>query len=923
MSSSHYDGRDRDRDRDRDRSHTVDGSTTSSGSNSGNNTRSVSSPIHSLRKKGNVVRQSIEEFFTHVSGALSELNTSGSTTTPTPPASHQDSPDISPRLRSTSASTSPQPFTTVPQTIQRSNSNRQLMQSNSSSPTSSSSSPQSSNRSSVASANHIKSLAKLYFCAQQIDYVYSGSSVMMKPAPSQTDLPYENLSSILNVQWTTSWTIHLIPSMTCLDVLKYISQKTSRNVNLLKLADSEGKILEHDYHPINHRSRKFVVFEDINIESLSGATGGNRGANNNNNSVATGHGRGNNIFDNKYSEPSSPVIVTTPMTAPVSCNVLDDNLSLSAKNSPMSGSPTGQRRVPPPPPPRTNMFYNPLLVNTDLLNDPSNGSSGTNHDSRRSSPSPSRKNSAGNLNSSSGSPTQTSTSTSSTSSTTTTSSTTSSAASTTTASVSSTISSAATGTYTYCKFLDRVESASNPPTTEKGKILDNYFSHYYQELFKYIHHRSRRYQRVLDFVRDSGLDESAAQAWRAKHFDSESNFLRNKRAGMKLKEFKILTQIGKGGFGQVFLAIKNDSGDVVTLKRIKKQAYQWANQRSQVSQEKIVMSEGSGKWITRLLYSFQDPQYLYLAMEYHCGGDFRALLNNLGMLSEEDARFYMAEMVEALCSLHALNFIHRDIKPSNFVIDKNGHIKLIDFGLSKEGVECKNGLNQKSMSDFRKSFLEGTFSQRSTLTRSSNGTVVAYRRPTAHSAVGSPEYMAPEIVVDEGYTLSCDFWSLGCVFMEILCGFNPFCADTPSDVFLNIIKWREVLDWPLFTQDLSPDAADILKRMLCEPSSRFSSIEEFKAHPFFNRNGVTWQSTLDQTPPFIPKVESDIDTSYFEDAVNTDPSTWDTTVENGEGGTDRRDPFSNLNIPFFTYRKSSVLNLIDDMTGQPKSEFPY
>ncbi|EFA74904.1 protein serine/threonine kinase [Heterostelium album PN500] len=215
------------------------------------------------------------------------------------------------------------------------------------------------------------------------------------------------------------------------------------------------------------------------------------------------------------------------------------------------------------------------------------------------------------------------------------------------------------------------------------------------------------------------------------------------------------------------------------------------------------------------------------------------------------------------------------------------------------------------MSDFRKSCMDGTFSFRSTLTHA-NGTngVVAYRRPTAHSAVGSPEYMAPEIVADEGYNHTCDYWSLGCVFMEMLCGFNPFCADTPNDVFINIIQWREVLDWPLFTQEISPEASDILKRMLCEPSNRIKSLEEFKSHPFFNRNGMTWESILEQKPPFIPKVESDIDTSYFEDAVNNDPSSWDVSAP--EPDNERRDPFSNLNIPFFTYRKSSALNIIEN-----------
>ncbi|GAM19240.1 hypothetical protein SAMD00019534_024150 [Acytostelium subglobosum LB1] len=773
-------------------------------------------------------------------------------------------------------------------TMQRSNSSRQLHSAGSSANTS----PQSSNRSSISIMHPQKSLAKVYLLAQQIDYVHSGASITVRPlTPHNPLLPVETFSSILSVQWTTCWTIPLNQSTTSLDILKYISQKANREVKFLQLADSEGKVLDHDYLLISHHGgRKFVVFEDINIESISG--GHHNGS---------GSGNGGHNSRGVTGEPSSPLIV--------SHHVDDHQHHHHAGGAKASTSPNGLRKLPPAPPPRSpssfvhNNFNNNINININHHNDDPNDNykptslapglfhgGGQQHnqllpgtDSRDKSPTTSPGSSRKNSREKDPPvappiipPTTT------------------------------------TSSYSYCKFLDNVQVApNNPPTTERGKILDNYFNHYYQELFKYIHQRSRRYQRVVEFVKESKLDDNAAHAWMSKHYDNESNFLRNKRAGMKLDEFKILTQIGRGGFGQVFLAIKRDTGQVVTLKRIRKQAYQWANQRFQVSQEKTVMSEGSGRWITRLLYAFQDPNYLYLAMEYHCGGDFRTLLNNLGMLNEDDARFYMAEMIEALHSLHVLKLIHRDIKPSNFVIDRHGHIKLIDFGLSKEGIECRNGLNQKSMSDFRKSCLDGSiYTSRLTLNSSRGGTggVVAYRRPVAHSAVGSPEYMAPEILADEGYNQSCDYWSLGCVFIEMLCGFNPFCADTPSEVFLNIMQYREVLDWPLFTQDLSPEAADILKRMLCESPKRMSRLEDFKAHPFFNVNGLTWDSILEQKAPFKPKVESDIDTSYFEEAVNNDPSAWDDPADE----TDRpRDPFLNLNIPFFTYRKSTALPLLE------------
>ncbi|KAF2074381.1 hypothetical protein CYY_004315 [Polysphondylium violaceum] len=823
------------------------------------------SPFNSLKKKGQVVRQSLEELFIGLStatntttdsgggGSGNNSNNSSNTSTPQPIHHHKSNSNssllvqIAQNNQSLSSTNSPS-LNPSPLHSPKDLDNKFTIMSNNSN----NSSPRTSD-----SVDPTKSLAKFYFLAQQLDYV--GGSYVSSSAPYDPLLPVETLSGILSVQWTTYWTIPLAPSTTCLDILKYISVKTNREVAHLKLGDSDGKIIDHDYTLIQQRCKKFIVFEDINIEEFQ-------------------------PYDSNNS-----------------------NIKSSSSTSPTPGSPNLPRKAPPPPPRSPSSFTNDLLLDGSQIDSPlllsrkasnSNIGSFINHSdgksflsggSGASSPlavkesppdSPSFKRKASNnplipspvpLNSNNQQQQQ-------------------------------------QQNENYCTFLDQVILTPNPPTTEKGKILDNYFNHYYQEMFKYIHNRSRRLKKVEDFIMKSELDEPAARQWRNNHYTNETNYLRNKRAGMKLKEFKILTQIGKGGFGQVFLATKKDTGDIVTLKRIKKSSYEWANQRNQVSQERDIMLSENCKWITKLLYSFQDSNYLYLAMEYHCGGDFRALLNNLGALSEEEARFYMVEMIEAVTSLHKMGIVHRDIKPSNFVIDKHGHIKLIDFGLSKEGIERRNGWNHQTMTALRKSCIDGTLN-RNTLNISTNGAVMAFRRPTAHSAVGSPEYMAPEIVNDEGYDLTCDYWSLGCAFIEMLCGFNPFCADTPNDVFINIIRWRDVLDWDLFTQELSPEAADLLKSMLTEPSSRLgvNGIDDFKNHPFFNQ--YNWDDILQQSPPFVPKVESDIDTSYFEDAVNNDSSTWE--IDDESSSNDRK-PFSNLNIPFFTYRKSSALSNLSD-----------
>ncbi|EGG23676.1 putative protein serine/threonine kinase [Cavenderia fasciculata] len=906
----------------------------------------LSSPIHTLRKKGIIPKQGIRQSIEELISALTDLKDGHSNSNKDINNNQQESTTTSTTNISTPTPRSPT-TSSVPTNIFASNNNNTNNNNNcnrverassggaggggsgfiggvvgGTSPTQRITMTNRSPSSTVVVMSQQKSLAKFYFLAQQIEYVPHSNRHIVITSPIEQDpmLPVETFSSFLKVQWTTCWTVHLVPTTTCLEVLKYISQKTSREVCHLKLADSEGVIMDHDFLLITHRCKRFVVFEDIEIDQQQQQQ--------QDNTTSSG------CSSTSSSLPSSPTISTSTSD---------------------SHSPNNIRKQAPAPPPRSPSTYNPLLVHTELISEPtgttpttpsstnttplisggkstgpplslSNGGSGgsntasflsnlilnggvgggggggsncgSTNNSPPVSPPSSRKNSGNtsqassrpsspntqnnhHIGGSSGSPSNSS---------------------------GNLLSSSSSSPYIYCKFLDRVEPCDVPPYTEKGKILDNYFAHYYKELLKYTQQRSLRYQRILEFVKEGGFDETGTRGWIQKHYDNETTFLRNKRAGMKLKDFKILTQIGKGGFGQVFLAVKKDTGDIVTLKRIKKQAYEWANQRTQVSHEKtVMMSEAGGKWITKLLYAFQDNHHLYLAMEYHCGGDFRAILNNLGMLSEEDARFYMVEMIEALNSLHSLGYIHRDIKPSNYVIDKHGHIRLIDFGLSKEGYESRNGLHRQSMTDLRRSCIEGKSSWRNTFTNRSNNGMIAYRRPIAHSAVGSPEYMAPEIVQDSGYDLSCDYWSLGCVFMEMLCGFNPFCADTPNDVFINIMQWDEILDWPLFTQDLSHEAADLLKKMLCLPHERFKSLEEFKSHPFFNMNGLTWDSILgQQVPPFVPKVDNDMDTSYFEDALNNDPASWEINEDNEKS----RDPFSNLNIPFFTYRKSSALNVL-------------
>jgi len=155
---------------------------------------------------------------------------------------------------------------------------------------------------------------------------------------------------------------------------------------------------------------------------------------------------------------------------------------------------------------------------------------------------------------------------------------------------------------------------------------------------------------------------------------------------MNIKDFEPIAIIGKGAFGEVRVCRYKPTGEIMAVKKMKKDEMYKKNQILHVRAEKEVLAEAKIPWVVELKYSFQDEVYLYLVMEFCPGGDLMSLLINKDILSEDEARFYTAELILSLEAVHKLKCIHRDIKPDNILIDKSGHIKLSDFGLSKKIV---------------------------------------------------------------------------------------------------------------------------------------------------------------------------------------------------------------------------------------------
>eukprot|EP01133_Synstelium_polycarpum_P020050 gene20050-24042_t len=281
---------------------------------------------------------------------------------------------------------------------------------------------------------------------------------------------------------------------------------------------------------------------------------------------------------------------------------------------------------------------------------------------------------------------------------------------------------------------------------------------------------------------------------------------------VSIEDFTLIEKIGEGGFGQVFLAKKNDTNEVVALKRMSKDLIWAKNKVTHIKNERDILAQGRNhRWIVSLVYSFQDDQSLYLAMEYVPGGDLRSLLSALNCLEEDSAKFYMAEMVEAVDSCHRLGYCHRDLKPENFLIDRTGHIKLADFGLSKNVVtryvKAKGtpGVLEHTPMKFGAHALSTSITDFSGFGSFKDLNMQAR---LAYSVVGSPFYMAPEVLqATTGYGDEVDWWSLGCMFYEFVVGIPPFDGDSPEEVMETVLKWKTNLSRP---ENISDELWDLI-----------------------------------------------------------------------------------------------------------------
>ncbi|KAL0374516.1 UNVERIFIED_CONTAM: Serine/threonine-protein kinase CBK1 [Sesamum radiatum] len=379
------------------------------------------------------------------------------------------------------------------------------------------------------------------------------------------------------------------------------------------------------------------------------------------------------------------------------------------------------------------------------------------------------------------------------------------------------------------------EETGSSLTLERAAAAKKFIENHYKTHMKGIQERRQRRQLLEKMLANSGVPEEERMDFLKDLERKETEYMRLRRNRISVDDFELLTIIGRGAFGEV----------------------------EHVQAERNLLAEVASDYIVKLYCSFQDTEYLYLVMEYLPGGDLMTLLMREETLTETVARFYIAQTVLAIESIHKHNYIHRDIKPDNLLLDKDGHMRLSDFGLCKpldcttlspiNGNEPTDGENSGGLADGNGCFpdKEDGSHWKNPLEQLQHWQI--NRRTQAFSTVGTPDYIAPEVLLKKGYGVECDWWSLGAIMYEMLVGYPPFYSDDPMSTCKKIVHWRNHLRFPSESR-LTPQAKDLIRRLLRDAGNRLGShgADEIKAHPWFK--DIEWDKLYEIEAAYRPEV---------------------------------------------------------------------
>jgi protein-serine/threonine kinase len=294
---------------------------------------------------------------------------------------------------------------------------------------------------------------------------------------------------------------------------------------------------------------------------------------------------------------------------------------------------------------------------------------------------------------------------------------------------------------------------------------------------------------------------------------------------LKMNDFQKIKLLGKGSFGEVYLVKLKRNNKVYAMKILDKYNVRESNQVEHTKVERDLLVKTNCPFVVNIKFAFQDKENLYIITEFMQGGELFFHLHKEKRFDNEKAKFYIVEIILALEYLHSRKMLYRDLKPPNILIDKTGHIKLTDFGLSK---------------------------------------IFKSKNDKAYTICGSPNYLAPEILTNKGYDFTVDWWSLGCVMYELLIGLSPF-KIRPGES-LN----EEFYNKEFFMPDyVSEEAQDLIKKLLViNPKKRLgygdNGANKIKLHPYFKN--INWDDAWKKklNPPFIPQIKDDEDLRYFD-----------------------------------------------------------
>ncbi|ESO11321.1 hypothetical protein HELRODRAFT_158167 [Helobdella robusta] len=317
-------------------------------------------------------------------------------------------------------------------------------------------------------------------------------------------------------------------------------------------------------------------------------------------------------------------------------------------------------------------------------------------------------------------------------------------------------------------------------------------------------------QKIQEFL--AGAKEEFNKKW-------EQNPISNG----KVDDFDRLRTLGTGSFGRVMLVQHRTSKNYYAIKILDKQKIVKLKQVEHTLNEKKILYCCNFPFLISLKFSFKDNSYLYLVLEFVGGGEMFNHLRKARKFTENQVKFYAAQVTMAFEYLHSLDILYRDLKPENLLLDTNGYVKVADFGFAKR--------------------VKGR----------------------TWTLCGTPEYLAPEIILSKGYNKAVDWWALGVLIYEMAAGYPPFAADQPIQIYEKIVSGK--VKYP---GHFSSDTKDIIKNLLqLDLTKRYGNmkngIQDIRNHKFFEE--IDWLAVFHRsvTPSFIPRTEGPGDDSHFEE----------------------------------------------------------